>query len=270
MAETQQNQILDALYAAMKPIARFLLRSGISYREFNDILKAAFVDVATQDYGIRGRPTNISRVAVMTGLTRKEVKRLREYGEHSARNRLSKRSPPAEVLHYWFTDPEYLDSNNLPKILPYDGSDISFTALTRKCAGDIPPGAMRTELKRVGAIVEKEGGSLEAVRREFVSIDADARVVAGLNLGLRPLATTIAHNTNPQVKGDVRFQRLIFSQRIPLARLENLQTAATRKLIKISEELDDDFAELEAKSPHSREKLAGNAGVGIFYFVEED
>jgi len=74
MQNTMQRQILNALLVALRPLARALLRAGIGYREFAEISKSAFVDIATKDYGLRGRPTNISRVAVMTGLTRKEVR----------------------------------------------------------------------------------------------------------------------------------------------------------------------------------------------------
>jgi hypothetical protein len=63
MLDSFREKIFAALHEAIKPIARALLRSGISFREFSDVAKAAFVQVATEDYGIRGRPTNISRVA---------------------------------------------------------------------------------------------------------------------------------------------------------------------------------------------------------------
>ena len=59
-----QRQILGAVLLVIRPIARALLRAGIGYREFAEICKTAFVDVAGKDYGLRGRPTNISRVAV--------------------------------------------------------------------------------------------------------------------------------------------------------------------------------------------------------------
>jgi hypothetical protein len=60
------------------PLARMLIFLGIGYKEFSEVLKKAFVEAATRDYGLRGRPTNTSRVAVFTGLTRKEVKRLKD------------------------------------------------------------------------------------------------------------------------------------------------------------------------------------------------
>ena len=78
MQLTAKRYVLRALLVALKPIAKMLLRNGIGYREFAEIAKSAFVDVATSEYGLRGRPTNISRVAVMTGVTRKEVRRIRD------------------------------------------------------------------------------------------------------------------------------------------------------------------------------------------------
>ena len=78
MQEKQKQQVLNTFLLVMRPIVRILLRYGIGYREFVEVVKTAFVDVASSDFGLRGRPTNISRVAVMTGLARKEVKRLRD------------------------------------------------------------------------------------------------------------------------------------------------------------------------------------------------
>ena len=71
MQDDTKQQILQAFLVMLKPIARLLLRYNIGFREFAEVLKVAMVDVATSEYGIRGRPTNISRVAVMTGLKEK-------------------------------------------------------------------------------------------------------------------------------------------------------------------------------------------------------
>ena len=59
MQDTTQQQILGAFLIVLRPIARILLRFGIGFREFAEISKTAFVEVATSDFGIRGRPTNI-------------------------------------------------------------------------------------------------------------------------------------------------------------------------------------------------------------------
>ena len=78
MEDNSKNRVLAALLKALRPVARILMKAGVGYREYAESSKSAFVEVATSDYGLRGRPTNISRGSVMTGLTRKEVKRLRD------------------------------------------------------------------------------------------------------------------------------------------------------------------------------------------------
>ena len=52
MEDTFQRQILKALLVALRPLARALLRTGVGYREFAEISKTAFVDIATKDYGL--------------------------------------------------------------------------------------------------------------------------------------------------------------------------------------------------------------------------
>ena len=107
MQNDVQQQTLKAFFIVLRPIARILLRFGIGFREFSEVAKAAFVDVATSDYGLRGRPTNVSRVAVMTGLTRKEVRRVREKIKEGAAANVVKTTPMSEIMHRWYT--EYQD-----------------------------------------------------------------------------------------------------------------------------------------------------------------
>ena len=98
MQEKLKQQVLDAFQLLMRPMVRILLRYGIGYREFVEVAKTTYVGVASSDFGIRGRPTNISRVAVMTGLTRKEVKRIRDKIISGERSVAVKTTPLADVL----------------------------------------------------------------------------------------------------------------------------------------------------------------------------
>ena len=98
MGTNIQSKILSSLYLALKPIVRMLLRAGIGYREFAEIAKAAFVDEATSGYGLRGRPTNISRVAVMTGISRKEIKQLKDTSVSQLSLSSITRAPGSQIL----------------------------------------------------------------------------------------------------------------------------------------------------------------------------
>jgi hypothetical protein len=76
-SEATRSRILDALGHLLEPVVLLLLKSGITWREFSDLAKAKFVQVATDEFGIRGRPTNASRVSILTGVDRRDVRKLR-------------------------------------------------------------------------------------------------------------------------------------------------------------------------------------------------
>lgn len=172
MAQDSQK-FLKLVFRLLGPLVRLLIERGVSHRTFSELAKRAYVQQATDHYGIRGRPTNISRVAVMTGLTRKEVKRVRQTVESDdPTGNLDKTfAPSATVLAGWMQDPRFSSSEGKPNSLPFN-HDVpgtskespTFAELIRSYAGDIPPGAIRTELKRTGAVVESNKGHLTLIR----------------------------------------------------------------------------------------------------------
>src|SRR5215471_4007389 len=133
-----RTRLLRACYSFLLPVARLLLRSGVSFNEFAEIARVAFVEIATKDYGIRGRPTNVSRVSAMTGIARKEVRRLRHVAAHYPESPRVELSPLSDVLHRWFTYPAYLAADGRPKKLRYSGGPVSFSTLVKECASDLP------------------------------------------------------------------------------------------------------------------------------------
>ena len=266
-----QRQILGAFLIALRPIAKILLRFGIGFREFSEISKTAFVDVASREYGLRGRPTNISRVAVMTGLTRKEVRRIREKIEDGDQSVVVKATPLSEILHRWHAEAEFLDESGRPAILPFAGEAKSFSDLVRRFGGDIPPGAMRTELKRVGAITEAEDGGLKVVKRTVHPKGAHEKLITALVHALYPLASTISHNVDPDRTGEPWTQIDTFSQSIRKSDMTRLRRISFDRLAEVAESFDDLFMAYETL--HDGDENNGDGGtvaVGVFYFEETD
>ncbi len=165
------DKINKALFKLLQPIARLCLRLGLGYREYCELSKAAFVEVAARDYGVHGRPTNVSRIAAMTGLTRKEVSRLRRKVENGGAMRTERASPLREVIAAWQSEAEFCDRTGKPRLLPLEGKRGSFHSLVRRFAGDIPDGAMRKELVRIGA-ARPVGDLLELTPRDTADVEA--------------------------------------------------------------------------------------------------
>lgn len=269
MQESAQKRILQAFFVVLRPVARILLRYGVGFREFAEVAKSAFVDVATSDYGIRGRPTNISRVAVMTGLTRKEVRRIRDQLGSDGQQFSVKSAPLAHVLTKWFTEKDFLGSDGRPLKLPFAGGEKSFTELVRRFGGDIPPGAMRTELNRVGAIKEDEDGNIEAVRRDVHPTVTLDNLCMTLLHGAYPLLSNIAHNTDPNLSEETWTQMTAYSSEIPQSDLIRLRRICKDRSKNAMESYDDLFSaystghEVKAKEDPPR-----TAAIGVFYFEE--
>ncbi len=271
MQEKLKQQVLDAFLLVMRPIVRILLRYGIGCREFVEVAKLAYVDIASHDFGLRGRPTNISRIAVMTGLTRKEVKRLRDKLE-SGDSRISvKTTPLADVLHHWHAQDEFTDSSGRPLALPFNGEGKSFSSLVKKYGGDIPAGAMRTELKRVGAIEEDQQGELRVTRRSIHPADEHDKLLMLLIHGAYTVLTNIAHNTNPEVNSDSWAGKIAFTTTSGKEHSVQLRRIAKDRISEFAEAFDDLFIAYEALHDTKPSVDENNAiAVGIFYFEETD
>lgn len=258
-----RRRILEACYSFLVPVARFLLRAGIGYREFEEVCRLAFVNVATTEYGLRGRPTNVSRVSAMTGIPRKDVVKIRQSADIYDVDGRGKLSPLGDVLQRWYTSPKFMESSGTPSPLPYSGSPLSFEALVKECASDLPAGAIRAELVRYGAIIDSEG-VLRPLRREVVPESVDEKLITSLSFNLRCLTDTIAYNSDPDRGGRTRIERFVQSGDLDANSMATLRDVVQRRLVVFTEEIDNLFSRSTAVNclDHAR------SGVGVYYYED--
>lgn len=273
MQDKVQKQVLNAIFVVLRPIVKILYRYGIGYREFSEVAKSAFVDVATSDFGIRGRPTNTSRVAVMTGLTRKEVSRIRKELGTGYPSLSFKGTPLAKIIHKWYADEDFLDSDGAPAVLPFDGKKGSFVALVRKYGGDVPPGAVRTEMKRMGALEEEDSGLLRVTRRSVIPEADHDNLTTALMHSSYALMTCIAHNTDPDLSETSWSQFLAYSADIRKLDSGRLRRISADRIKDFAQSFDDLFMayeELHEEETSSDDSSGAAIAVGAYYFEERD
>jgi hypothetical protein len=272
MQDKLKKQVLDSFLIVMRPIIRILLRYGIGYREFLEVLKLAYVDIASLDFGIRGRPTNISRVAVMTGLTRKEVRRLRDELAGGRDHVSVKTTPLADVLHHWHAQDEFATSSGQPMTIPFNGDVGSFSSLVRRYGGDVPAGAMRTEMKRVGAVRENDDGSLTLRDRSFQASEGHDTLITTLIHAVYPVLANTVHNTDPDRSDDTWANKVVHTRLVRASENGRLRRIATDRIVDFSESMDDIFMAYESADSDQEILQSENKtlAVGIFYFEERD
>lgn len=203
-----KRPLLGAILRLLTTLARPLIRCGVGFQEFSELAAAAYVKAATEDYGIRKRPANISRVAAVTGISRKAVKKIRSSLKEEPL--LVEASPiaPTRLVSLWLSDPDYCEVRGVPLELPFDSdAGPSFSRLARLAGGDLSPSTLRRELMRAGCVGETNDGRLRLEKHFFSRPDLDERLANGLELGTRKHVETVDFNTRPASQDSLRYER---------------------------------------------------------------
>ncbi len=267
MEHHNNNKLNRAFLLLLRPIARLFLRYGRGTKEYFELSKTAFVLVASEDYGVGGRPTNASRIAAMTGITRREVRRIRAKIARNEAATTELGTPVSDVLDGWHSDPEFLDDDGRPALLPLDGRSGSFRALIKRYAGDIPEGAMRKELERISA-VEPVDDSMRLLDPSPAIRLEEGRLAAQLQSGPYPLLAAIAENfmnENPQDDWPIEAVLERSIRRSDVRRVRQIVSGRLRAATTNIAELLDAYATLHGGDGQDEPTVPVSAGV---YYTE--
>jgi hypothetical protein len=264
MAKESKQRTLEFLATVLEPVIRLVLRTGVTWKEFSDLSKTTFVNVATADFGIRGRPTNASRVAILTGLDRRDVAKLRKApAEAPTKGYHSKAS---QVLSAWHHDPDFLDANRQPATLAIDGEGATFAELMRRYAPALPVVAMMKELKSVQAIEELDDGRLRALKRTYLPSNVSTERLRLWSSVLSDVATTIEHNFSRDESEPARFERRALNLRVARKSLPEFRELLEQEGQALLERLDDWLAAHEAAGEGPEDGI--RLGVGIYHIQD--
>lgn len=162
--------LLQAVMRLLRPLARLLMAHGIGFPAFAEMAKGVYVDAAARDFHADGGPVTDSQVSVLSGVHRRDVKRLRAEYLHQQPTP-SVISFGAQVVARWCADPRYLDHQRRPAPLPRlsrQGGDASFEKLVAGVSKDIRARAVLEEWLRLGVAVLDEEDRVNLVESAFV------------------------------------------------------------------------------------------------------
>jgi hypothetical protein len=149
---TPPPSLVAALKHLLRPLVRLLVARGVTYPMLAELLKQTYVDVASRDFRLGGREATASRVSLLTGVHRKDVRRLRT-GLHPAEERIPEAVAfGAQLVAAWTTRREYVDSRGRPRRLARlaSGGEPSFETLVSSLSTDIRPRSVLDEWIRLG------------------------------------------------------------------------------------------------------------------------
>ncbi len=259
------NSILyNASYKLLIPLVKILLRKGVAFNEFMQIVKQAYVDVAAQKLIKSDGKATTSRIAIVTGLTRKDVAQIRK-SPFTAESISTKYNRSMRVISGWLEDKEFCTPGGYPEVLPINGEEKSFAALVERYSGNMTTRAMLDELESVGIVkrIEKEHLSLQHHAYVPSGDEEETLTIMGTNVSL--LISTIDHNmTSPN---EPWFQRKVSYDNLPEECIEQFQALVNRDSQRLLESFNNWLLQHDRDSnPEIKGSGQKRAGVSIFYF----
>ena len=258
-----------ALVRLLRPLARILLSNGVAFDAFVGMAKRAYVDVAMRDFEIPGKKQTISRISVLTGLTRKEVQRVLREPSNAKADTSERYHRAARVIGGWRRDRRFQTAAGKPQDLAFDGGSKSFAELVRRYSGDMPSRAVLDELLRVGAVRRMGDGRVRLLVPAYVPRSSNVDKIGILGADAADLIDTINHNLDRGTR-DPRFQRKVMYDNLPAEAVEEFRQLSAAQSQQLLERLDGWLAKRDRDvSPNVKGRGRVRAGIGIYYFEED-
>jgi hypothetical protein len=258
--------IENSIIRIVSPLVRIMLRNGIAYGAFVDIVRKIYVEAGFHEVKRRDLKATISNVSIVTGLNRKEVKRLKGALSESPDHSLKKFNRIVRVLAGWQHDQEFLDQQHEPRDLQLDGERGSFTSLVRRYSGDMPVVAMLNSLLSSGNIQVIDNGNIQLVNGNYLPQTDSEQKLNILGIDTAELIETIDHNLRASNNDDLWFQRKASNTRVNPRALTKIRQRIRRKAQQLLEDIDADFSANESDSDAD----ATSVSIGIYYWQTDE
>lgn len=263
------NVLNAALARLLESLARLLIRNGMSFPVFAEIAKRAYVNVARDDFAIPGKPQTNTRIATLTGLSRKEVLRIINLQLDGEDLLTARHNRATRVISAWIRLKAFHDRRGKPAALPFEGTGQSFMTLVKQSSGDIPARTILDELLHSGSVRYLKDGRIKLVGNAYIPSGDVLAKMRMLGTDVSDLICTIDHNLATG-DGDSFFQRKVSYNNIPDEHIELLKNVIVTRA---QQALEDMNREMVRHDRDGNPAVAGTgrrrAGISIFYFEED-
>ena len=248
-----------AVRVLLAPIIRVLSSIGFGYRDFAETAKTVYVEVAIAEDRRRGRKTSISRIALLSGITRREAARLRDVITSEPAVYSDFATSISNLLHAWHTDVRYVDRGG-PRELPLEGEE-SLEVLVQRHRGELDANSLVRELVRLGLVEVRPGFARPRVNR-FLTRPLDVLSLQHFACVIHDVGQTTGANVLGY--GGYRFERRVVAYRC------DPQEAAKLKFF-IGERIGHLFDELRDSLQRDAAPIAGGRRLGFgAYTIDDD
>ena len=182
-------QFRKYLRIMLQPLAKYCLRHSIGIQDFLEDLKVVFLRTAQEELRESGEELNVSRLSAMTGVHRRDVRRICKHEEEKS----EPQNPISKIIGRWQTDPRFKRKDGKARVLKIDGETNEFAELAQLVCSDLHHGTVLAELERLG-IVEKVPTGLRLIQRAYVSRGNSKEAYEFMSQDIQDLMSAVEEN----------------------------------------------------------------------------
>ncbi|HSD09365.1 MAG TPA: DUF6502 family protein [Candidatus Binatia bacterium] len=265
-----RDGLVGALIEMVRPLVKRLLALGVPFGRVESRLRELFVEIAEAELALPGRRQTDSRIALVTGINRKEVRRIRSADRHTGAPRSFSMNQAVSLISRWRTDPQTSDRSGRPRPLPYQAvRGASFMKLARKVTGDLAPRILLDELVRSGAAEIRPGDVVVLKGDAYVPKAEPAEKLEILAEDPAELVETILRNILAE-ESDRLFQRKVYFDNLGSDAAERIRAEMRREGERFLRRVDRLLARYDRdRNPKAPGGERHYAGLGVYFFDEK-
>jgi hypothetical protein len=276
--QSVKSNLLAAFRHLLKPLVRLAIKNEVTLREFEDVLKTAYVSSAGRQIGMSGGNPTAEAIAVLLNVDVKEVGEVlaSPLGKNSEFEE-PQTTPVSKVLAAWHNDSRYSGPYgvlvDLPFAAPGDSPDrggLTFSDLSRECCPEVSPRILLDECIRTGCVVSVGSGFYRAAKRSHIPDPLSAMSIAHFAHVVHNVCETCERNLRTEsIGGNGLFERAIFTDnRITRADLQAFDKYVRERGQQFADDID---IWLSSRPPsESSDAETVHTGIGIYHYVVND
>ncbi|MEX0367093.1 MAG: DUF6502 family protein [Ruegeria sp.] len=251
----------------LRPLVRTMISRGLTAPVVYGLLKRVYVEVAEESFRLDDKPLTDSRIALLTGVHRKDIRTFRTEDDDETGQARRKSALLATVVGQWMTAPEYVDDSGTPRPLVRQSDDApDFEGLVRSVSRDVRPRTVLDELLNADLVAEGDDGLLRLKQDAVVGTarptDKEAFFAANVGDHLAAATENLLAETPPF------FERAVFYNQLPPDAVDAVENAAREKAQALLEDLNRTSSALhrdaaDTSGPRQRYRL------GVYFYRED-
>lgn len=245
---TKETILAKAISKMLKPLVRLLIHQDITYVGLQNLLKRTYVEVAEENCALVNKKITDSRISLLTGIHRGDVKRIRTEHKGQPTEKELKASLSSQMMSVWVGHQGYMDNTGEPLELYRNQADgnPSFEELVLSISKDKHPRSILDEwlAQSLVEVIEVEG--IEKIKLSKMSYvpaeDFEEKLFfAGKNLGSH--LTTVAHNLE-NLKPTM-FDRAVYYTDLSEGSVQEIEAISNQRMMELLTEINQLASQLQ-------------------------